>query len=606
MDRKTIVAIVLCVAVLVLYRPLLQKAGLSHYLEAPRPTPIARVDSSARSTAPPEKTAALGANVRPVAPDSGASLIAAPGVHLPAAGMERNIQLETPLYRATFSTRGARLLSIEVKRYASAHGLSSVDGHAVHARRGEPVGPGDRVVLGGGPLFAVDLGSGETLRSLAELTYEAAESLDASGQKVGITFTARDPSGVEVRQTYRARPDNYALDLAVALHGVPESWRITDYSLTTRSWPLVTEADSLADSRGLRASSLVGTNLHKEHAGGLLRGAKRFDGNVLWAATQSRYFVAAVAVASGPARAVVSTAEREVIPGGSPSKPATHDLVTNALVVGLPSGAGSVHRYVLYAGPCEYFRLASLGFELRRCVDLGWNWILPVSRALLQLLNWLYGVFRNYGVAILALATLVRLLLHPLNMMSMKSMRAMQKLQPELERIREKYKNDAQAMNTAVMGLYKENKVNPAGGCLPMVLQMPLFIALYQVLFNAIELRQAPFVAWIDDLSAPDHLFSVAGFPLRLLPILMLGSGLLAQLVTPTDPRQRGSMYMMNVIMLVFFYNLPSGLVLYWTIMNVLTALQQWLVLRQDGPISQAVPVPAVAPSPKRRRTAGS
>jgi YidC/Oxa1 family membrane protein insertase len=147
-------------------------------------------------------------------------------------------------------------------------------------------------------------------------------------------------------------------------------------------------------------------------------------------------------------------------------------------------------------------------------------------------------------------------------------------------------------MNTAVMALYKENKVNPAGGCLPLLVQMPLLLGLYQVLFNAIELRQAPFVAWIHDLSAPDHVFSVAGFPLRLLPILMAGSGLLQQKLTPTDPRQQPTMYLMNVMMLVFFYGLPSGLVLYWTVMNLLTALQQWLLLRQDGGhVSSAVVV---------------
>ena len=141
-----------------------------------------------------------------------------------------------------------------------------------------------------------------------------------------------------------------------------------------------------------------------------------------------------------------------------------------------------------------------------------------------------------------------------------------------------------------------------------MLLQMPLFVALYQVLFNAIELRLAPFVAWMQDLSAPDLLFTIGPLPIRLLPLLMAGSGILSQRVTPTDPRQLPSMYMMNVMMLVFFYNLPSGLVLYWTVMNLLTALQQWMVLRQDA----AVPVPAAAaparastPGPKKRRAEG-
>jgi len=130
-----------------------------------------------------------------------------------------------------------------------------------------------------------------------------------------------------------------------------------------------------------------------------------------------------------------------------------------------------------------------------------------------------------------------------------------------------------------------------------MFVQMPLFFALYQVLFNAIELRRAPFVAWMQDLSAPDLAFTVGPFPVRLLPLLMAGSGLLQQAVTPTDPTQRPTMYMMNVVMLVFFYNLPSGLVLYWTVMNLLTALQQWMVLRQDGGpvIAPAAAAPAVA-----------
>jgi YidC/Oxa1 family membrane protein insertase len=189
----------------------------------------------------------------------------------------------------------------------------------------------------------------------------------------------------------------------------------------------------------------------------------------------------------------------------------------------------------------------------------------------------------------------VRLVLHPLNMSSMKSMRAMQRLQPEMDRIREKYKNKPEVLNAAVMALYKENKVNPAGGCLPMLLQMPLFFALYAVLNSAIDLRQAPFVGWIHDLSAPDHLFSVAGFPIHLLPLIMAGTGFLQQKLTPTPPQQASTMYMMNFFMLFIFYGLPSGLVFYWTVMNLYTALQQWLAIRGDD----GVVVPVVAGSPR-------
>jgi YidC/Oxa1 family membrane protein insertase len=176
-------------------------------------------------------------------------------------------------------------------------------------------------------------------------------------------------------------------------------------------------------------------------------------------------------------------------------------------------------------------------------------------------------------------------------------MRSMQRLQPEMERIREKYKNKPEALNAAVMALYKENKVNPAGGCLPMLLQMPLFFALYAVLSSAIDLRQAPFFAWIHDLSAPDTLFTVAGVPIRLLPIIMAGTGFLQQRLTPTPSQQQTTMYLMNVFMLFVFYGLPSGLVFYWTVMNLYTSLQQWLAIRGDV----GVVVPAGAGSARVR-----
>jgi YidC/Oxa1 family membrane protein insertase len=166
-------------------------------------------------------------------------------------------------------------------------------------------------------------------------------------------------------------------------------------------------------------------------------------------------------------------------------------------------------------------------------------------------------------------------------------MRAMQKVQPEIEKIRAKYKNDSQKMNQAVMELYKEHKVNPIGGCLPMLVQMPVLIALYQVFLHAIDLRQAPFFLWINDLSSPDVLFTVAGFPIRALPLIMYGSAYLQQIMTPTDPRQRITMHLMNLFLLVIFYNLPSGLVLYWTVTNLLTAAQQYLVRRGDSPMTQ-------------------
>jgi len=606
MDRRTILAIALCVLFLLFYPQLMRWAGLGRYMEPQRRSAVAPADTSRARRAGPPGSAGAGAAGQPGATQTGSP--AGAGSHElariatpPPAGAapERLIQVETPLYRATFSTRGARLTSIALKHYASAQKLTG-KGH-VHPSRAGEYPEAAWVTLGGEPTFGLDLGSGEGLVSQAGADYAESESLDASGQIRALTFTLRDSSGLVVRQTYRLRPGDYALDLAVEMTGVRADPRLTDYSLTARSWPLVTEATLPTDLRSLRATSLVGDNLHREHAPGLLKGARAFDGNAAWAAVQTRYFIGAVALVDGPARGVRSAAERRILSTedlailGPQARP-EQELVANSLVVGLPSPEHPVHRYLLYFGPSEYFGLSRYHLRLDRAVDLGWSWILPFSSLLLRLMNWLFALVRNYGVAIIGLATLVRVVLHPLNMSSMKSMRKMQRLQPEVERIRAKYKNDATTMNTAVMALYRDNKVNPAGGCLPMVLQMPLLLGLYQVLFNAIQLRQAPFVGWISDLSAPDVLLSVAGFPLRLLPVLMSGSGLLQQKLTPSDPRQAPTMYMMNVMMLVFFYNLPSGLVLYWTVMNLLTALQQWLLLREDGAVT-TVAAPAVVPA---------
>jgi YidC/Oxa1 family membrane protein insertase len=591
MDRKTLIAVALCVAVLIAYPFVLKLFGLDHYLRPTPRAPVATVDTT--KSADGRGYAATGehAPADPARPAGtakpGAVLAGLPLKPMPVE-MARSYRIETPLYHAEFTSLGARLISVELLHYASAHGASSHDGKAVRVRQGEPVPPGDRVVLAGGPAFSLDLGSGTSRMPLDDLAYAVAESLDAAGDVRQLTFTAQDSSGMRIRQTWRVRPDTYALDLEVEIHRVPLAWRLADYSLIARSWPLFNEADGIADARGLNATSLVGTNLHREKPGGLRKGTKRFEGSAVWAAVQTRYFMGAVAAVHASAHATEAraavrplTPEQRALLG--PNAPPEQDMAVSTLVVGLPGETDPVNRFLVYFGPNEYFRVAKLGVQLERVVDLGWSWISPFSRVLLRVLVWLHGLVRNYGVAIIVLATLVRVLLHPLNMMSLKSMRAMQRLQPEMNRLREKHKNDAQALNTAVMALYQEHKVNPAGGCLPMVLQMPLFFALYSVLFNAIDLRQAPFVAWIHDLSAPDKLFVIAGFPIRLLPVLMALSGLLTQRLTPTDPRQASTMYLMNAVMVVFFYNLPSGLVLYWTVMNLLTALQQWLALREDG-----------------------
>jgi len=436
------------------------------------------------------------------------------------------------------------------------------------------------------------------------------ESTDASGSVRALTFTAEDSTGMRVRQIWRVRPDTYALELTVEIQRVPAALRITDYSLTTRSWPLITERDPQSDERMLRSCSLVGSKVYRDNAGALTKRTVSHEGNVAWSGVQSHYFLAVAGVLQGTSRATISTGEQHPLsedllkrlpPGTRPIQ----DVAVNSLVMALPGESSPAHRFLLWFGPSDYRALKQLGQgQIERAADMGWGWLLPINHLLLMVLDWLYAVARNYGLAIILLATVVRVALHPLNMTSMKSMRAMQKLQPEVERLREKYKEDAAALNTAIMALYKENKVNPAGGCLPMLLQMPVLFSLFQVLSSSIQLRLAPFVGWVNDLSSPDVLFTVGAFPIHVLPLVMTGTGFLLQKLTPTNPQQAPSAYMMNAVMLFFFYNMPSGLVLYWTVMNLLSALQQWLVLRQDDGQAAVVVRTGETPGPRRKKSA--
>ncbi len=593
MDRRTAVALLLCLLVFAVFTTLQSKY-------TPRPAP--KLTSAVPAPSADSSPGSLPGDSLPgvVTP----ALRGAPAALAVPAVAPRSVVLETPLYRATFSNVGARLQSFELKRYAASWGATrDGDNPGKRPKRGAEVPEGDRVELRGAPTFAFDLGSAAALRSLAVTPFAVAESSDASGVVVGITFTARDSAGFEVRQTWRAHPDTYLLDLDVAVAGAPATVR--DWSLTTRSWPLLSEANPDQEMRSVRAIGLVGKNLHRDAAQGLVgKSDKTRDGAVHWVGVQSHYFLGVVAPVGAEGSASVSRGSTYALGAQvhanlpARSKDA-HPIAEGVLVMPVPSSGQQ--RFAVYLGPADYFSLAKLAgagkpgsLQLEKAVDLGANWLLPFSYPLLQLLRLLDSWVKNFGLAIFLLATLVRLILHPLNMSSMKSMRALQKLQPEMERVREKFKNKPEQMNAAVMALYKENKVNPAGGCLPMVLQMPLFFALYAVLFNAIDLRQAPFVGWIHDLSAPDHLFSVAGFSIHLLPIIMAGTGFLQQKLTPTPAQQATTMYLMNFFMLFIFYGLPSGLVFYWTVMNLYTSLQQWLAMRSDDgvvvPIQTGLP----------------
>ncbi len=223
-----------------------------------------------------------------------------------------------------------------------------------------------------------------------------------------------------------------------------------------------------------------------------------------------------------------------------------------------------------YIGPKEYNLVRSFGMGLQTAIDFGWFYFLAIP--MLQIMIYFNGIFNNYGIAIIMLTVIVKIVTLPLTLKGMTSMKAMSKLQPEMQKIKEKFKDNPQKMNQATMELYKEHKVNPLSGCLPLVIQIPIFFALYKALLLAIELKGAPFFGWIVDLSMKD--------PYYITPIIMGITMFVQQKMTPTtaDPMQQKIFLIMPVVFTFLFLNFPSGLVIYWLTNNVLTIIQQYVI----------------------------
>jgi YidC/Oxa1 family membrane protein insertase len=227
---------------------------------------------------------------------------------------------------------------------------------------------------------------------------------------------------------------------------------------------------------------------------------------------------------------------------------------------------------------------------MEHVIDFGFFSI--IARPLFWFLKWLYGLSHNYGVAIILLTIITRIPFFPLISKGQKSMKKLADIQPKMAEIREKYKNDPQKMQQEMMALYKTNKVSPMGGCLPMLLQMPVFFALYSTLSTAIELRQAPFMLWIKDLAQPDTLFGhiphaipfLGGFALGPLPLLMGATSFVQQKMTPStaDPKQQKIMMLMPIMFTFIFLNFSSGLVLYWLVNNILSIAQQFYINKKS------------------------
>ena len=389
--------------------------------------------------------------------------------------------------------------------------------------------------------------------------------------------------GVEIRKSYTLDPDGYGFELFVEVQNGSDRLIAPDFAI---QWPAVAREGNDYAEQSLIA--LHGEDVEKELLAGVGQ-AGFFDGlfgnggeeevwrDVVWAGVDLKYFVAVLL----PGQDVGTRADFEARESGKSAA-----TVLRFSAVEIAPGQTVGRRLRAFLGPKESALLESVGSQVNKSIDLGYSWFEPLTRFFQWLLEACYGFVPNYGWSIIFITILVRILTLPILNKQMRSMEKMRALQPRLKELQAEFADDRQKQSEATMALYKESGVNPLGGCFPMLLQFPVFIGLFFALKSSFALRQAPFMLWINDLSAPEVLFVIPGldFPLRLLPLVMGGSMVLQQKLTPTtvDPSQQTMMLiMMPVMMTVLFYQFPSGLVLYWMISNFLGIAHQMVVGRR-------------------------
>ena len=316
--------------------------------------------------------------------------------------------------------------------------------------------------------------------------------------------------------------------------------------------------------------------------------------HIIWAGVSDQYFTTILQSPDRVGSRVWAKPHQIVGENGQPAA----ETIRGAMGVpafSLQPGETKKFDFTLYTGPKEYSRLAKLPGDLTAVMDFGM--FAPISQILLTTMNTLHAFVKSYALAIILMTVIIRLLLWPLQNYTTKSMRRMAKLSPVMNELKAKYKDDAQRMNQEMMKLYKEYKINPFTGCLPMLIQIPIFFGFYTMLGSAVELRNSTFL-WVSDLSQPDTIFHLFGFPINILPLIMAATQLWQLRITPKtgDPSQQRILMIMPVVFLAICYNFASALSLYYTVQNLFLIGQTYLTRNQiEAPLTKATPPPTVA-----------
>ncbi len=569
MEKRAIIAIILTFAVIMLWGVIQSK-----FFPAPPAKPPEEVKKE--KVLPLEEKKAIEA-AKPI-PEKAAAQKVFP---------EKEVSVETPYYKAVFTTRDARLKHFKLKKYEDRIEESSMTIKLTGLVR-NILGEKPKVPEKPKPLDLVNTTEEEGLPlglvsasrdlSLPDGNWEVNREelrLAADGEKGEVTFSKRLEDGLIITKKYKFGDQAYAVDLDVEVQNGTSKEITGQLGL---EWVGRIELEKLADTEikdyGLKYAFLKNEKVERKDLGGTSssgctpgcsspkRTIEPFEvsdkGLIRWFSFGGEYFSSLMSLPEAKESLLTVKGDGKNLLKANFVAP--QFSVSSRETVKIP--------FRVYLGPKDEKQLKSLGVAADKLIDYGFFTV--VAKPLLWFLDFTHKATKNYGIDILVLSILIKIIFLPLTQISFKSMKEMQKIQPEMQRLKEVYKNDKARQQQEIMLLYKRRKINPMSGCLPMLIQIPVFIALYNALQNAIEMRHAPFFLWIKDLSAKD--------PIYITPLIMGATMVLQQKMTPTaaDPAQAKMFMLMPVMFTFLFLNFPSGLVLYWLVNNVLSIAHQY------------------------------
>ncbi len=464
-------------------------------------------------------------------------------------GTEKHITVTNGLITYILSNKGGMITDILMTKYKD--------------DEGNPINLVAESISGLKPL-ALESSDPEISNILQNAFYQPSEQtleLSESKPDATLTLTLEHQSGLQVIREFTFHYQQFMIDIATRINAKTQALKDKNLSYNVLWGPgLGGQTQMNVEMFAHTGPTTFVNDERKETSESDIEGIVRFKGNLEWTAFQNKYFAAAMIPSKGIENAFAKKMGDEVFVGLE--------------YTSVQSSTSSSMQ--VYAGNKELQILEDLGHKLVRLMDYGavGNKFAFLVKPLLKSIRFFHGITGNYGWAIIFVTMIIKILFFPLSHKSFKSMKAMQKVQPYVKVIQERNKDDRSKMNEEMLELYKKHRVNPLGGCLPMLLQIPVFIALYHVLFFSIELRGEPFILWIKDLSVKD--------PYYIWPVMMGASMLLQQKMTPSvgDPMQQKIMMFLPIVFTFLFISFPAGLVLYWTVNNVLTIAQQYYIYK--------------------------